>query len=268
MRFKAYSNLFNSNQLRGLAAGSLTLGGAVLMGGCGPGASIAAGSLLLLAWPFARAALAGPPRPCPDGPVLHCAGGNVVQHCCAWHANDALCTKDATLPPFVSCGRGTCIDGHDAGRCPAPDNAPMLMADSAEACRSQAGNWRRACVDGRVAEACVPPLPTNFGGPPQIAPFHTCAADRCTTHVLVEQCYPKAGEAVSFGLWTAPPACVGPTGLGVWQKVCFDGAVEERCLPQSMLAAPGGARAYVMCPDGSCVVGKREALCPQPAAGR
>jgi hypothetical protein len=211
--------------------------------------------------PAWQPALAGAPMPCSGREVTSCEHGEIRKTCCARQPDALVCKTTASPPAFVECGDRTCTLGHDLGRCAAPKNRSLwLDVKSREACAERRGRWAEACVDGKVREACTPPMPTNFGGS-FIAAFSRCGPTTCTTHVLPEHCYPRALPSV-LALPGGP--CVGPTGLGLWTRVCFSGAIELRCLPEAMTKRPGGARQFVSCPDGSCAVGVDVHACPAP----
>jgi hypothetical protein len=245
------------------------LGGSVLAG-CGGEVGLGAGAIALglLAWPFARAASAGPPMPCARPGPTHCSSTGLIRSDCCERNPDGVGCDGAEVAEFVGCGNGTCAPGRDLGRCDAPRPTIIAEAGSMAECEARYGHWQQACLDRRLTQVCVPPMPTNFTGPAFIPHARGCGGDRCTTHVLIEDCYATTEEARSF--WPlGPPAdgglCLGPSGAGQWQRVCLKGAVALRCIPASpLLASRTGARAYVECADGSCAVGASPAACPAP----
>lgn len=267
------ASVLNSTRLRQTAVVAVTGAGALALAGCGPGAGIGAGALLLLAWPLAHSAWAGPQMPCPKPGLELCRNGIIVTPCCSYNDDPEACGPNAVAEPFVTCGQNTCVPGRDPGRCaPAPNGwLHGREIKGPDDCKANHGAWAKACVDRQVSDICIPPMPTNYGGPPAVASWHACGTDRCTTYRLPEDCFPGRSEAVNFPLWFQTTHCIGPTGFGVWREICLHGAVEQRCIPLApsagasvgAVAKTGGAQAFVTCPDGSCAVGRDDSVCPK-----
>jgi hypothetical protein len=244
------------------------LSSALALVACAPGAAGASGALagvvlfvsvLALMAPSRRAvpaAQAGAPAPCSGWESRGCEGGSIQTRCCP---EGAKCNfRDE---PYLECGHGLCTTSGDLGRCPSPK--PALFSSGAgpggedeAACRKSHGSWERACANKVVVAVCMPPMPTNYMGPGMNPPFKVCGkgqrlvsaepavGERCTTHVLAEDCYPTK------------KALGADKCLGGWQKVCLGGQVEERCLPVSLTPKSWHATTFVSCDDGSCAVGE------------
>lgn len=249
------------------SAAGVTLGGVVLTG-CGGEASPWVGAVAfgMLAWPFLRNANAGPPMPCIKPGPIHCSSTGLIRSECCTQNPEGVGCDGAEVAEFVDCGNGTCVPGRDLGRCVAPRPTMVADARSRVECDARHGNWQNACLDRRFTEICVPPMPTNFTGPAFVPHAKGCGGDRCTTHVFIEDCFPTVDEARSLWPLGAPVdggLCLAPAGPGQWQRACLKGAVALRCVPASpLLASRRGARAYVVCEDGSCAVGDSTAACP------
>ncbi len=248
----------------------------VLLVACAPAAGGVPGAVLGIALfvgalalmtPGRRAApeaRAGAPIGCDGWEHRSCEGGRIQTQCCP---KGAKCNfRDE---PYLMCGHGLCTTSGDLGRCPSPEPAIFTSVDgpggqSEEACKATHGSWQLVCAKKVVVAACLPPMPTNYMGPGMNPPFKTCgkgprlvsdapaAGERCTTHVLAEDCYPTKTEL-------GQDKC-----LGGWQKVCLGGKVEERCLPVSFEDKRWPATEYVMCDDGKCAVGKDETKVCRP----
>lgn len=204
-------------------------------------------------WLGIDSARAGAPMPCGGYETTACQDGRLQTRCCP---AGAKCNyRDE---PFIGCGHGLCTTGGDPGRCLAP--RPNVTAAKSEAdCKTESGDWALVCADKVVVSACLPPMPTNFMGPGFNPRFVACGSgaslsstgdgqvgDRCTTHLLEEDCYPTREE---LGL----RAC-----QGALTKVCLGGKVIEKCLPQNLSPFKPRvwpASTFVTCDDGSCAVG-------------
>ncbi|MFO0745026.1 MAG: hypothetical protein U1F43_05025 [Myxococcota bacterium] len=219
--------------LAACASGALDPGALVVVLGMG------------LALPFAGRARAGAPMPCNGSETESCDGHRINRSCCPAGAG---CNFEH--PPYLACGGGLCVLGHDPGRCEAPVASTMPARDEAD-CKAQYGSWEPACIEHHVVEACLPPVPTNFTGPALNPPFTTCGKDRCTTHALAVDCQPTYFE-LWLAAWPALPTCDGK-----WAEVCLDGQVETRCMLWSgdLLEKPPAPPRWVTCPDNSCAVG-------------
>lgn len=247
------------------------LAGLGLLMGCGPGvvgtsgfffgALLFAGALALMT-PTRRvvpAAQAGAPVGCDGWESNYCNEGSVGTHCCPKHAKCNFAD-----PPYVDCGSGLCVTGFDVGRCkaPLPHVLPKGAADTKDKCAAEHGSWELVCAEKVVAHACIPPMPTNYSGAGWNPRFTACGAgqrleskspaapgDRCTTHILKEDCYPTQQQL-------GDDKC-----LGDWQEVCLGGKVEKRCLPVSvppLKSYSWRATEFVKCDDGSCAVGETD----------
>ncbi len=180
-----------------------------------------------------------PPRPPCDGwEHKSCRGGNIAVSCCP---KNARCNY--AYAPFVECGNGSCVPGKDRGRC--PEKVPMTQPGvSKEKCDTY--HWQKVCLNNKVTEACIMPVPTNYMGPPRNPPFKRCSDQRCTTTDFRAACYPTKAETSECGRSRS------------WRKVCLMGKVEERCLPRPPTNFSGTfypATQFVECPDKTCVVG-------------
>jgi hypothetical protein len=211
----------------------------VALSACAQGSAgglwVLAGLLLIAPLSF-RAAHAGPPIPCRGTESRSCVEGRIQTQCCPL---GSACNFENR--PFQDCGAGLCTD-KDRGHCP----DPVAKLDPPESCGDR---WELACVEGQVARACIPMVPTNYGGPPLNPAFKTCGVwptrqtqvgIPCTTNALQERCYPvKDGEpqgARKVRAIRADQCGVVPWGgyTGVtarWTEVCLDGQVSQRCLP-------------------------------------
>jgi hypothetical protein len=201
----------------------------------------------LVAGPLATRVRAGESIPCSGYEERACNNGNIARLCCPAGAKCNFANR-----PFVACGHETCVDGRDPGRCPAPAPRTFAAKDEVE-CRTKYGHWAPACIERRVQNACIPMQPTNYTGPGANPAFRTCgpaSAARCTTHVLMEDCYPSRTEL-------GKAACDG-----AWTKVCLGGTIGERCLPTGPGAPTFPAATYVPCDDGSCATGADRRACP------
>jgi hypothetical protein len=203
---------------------------------------VAAAALAVIGGSRTRTANAGSPAPCDGYEETVCQGGVISTRCCP---KGKRC--NFRNPPHVSCGDGYCVEGHDVGRCPAPQ-AQTTPAKSEGECKATSGSWEPACVGGKVTSACIMPVPTNYTGPRPNPRFTTCRQDRCTTSRFVEACHPARGEI-------ADKDCPGFT------KVCLGGKVAERCLPFVFGKKTYQAARYVECGDGSCAVGEDKQAC-------
>jgi hypothetical protein len=239
--------------------------------GCGGGtAPLGLGlGLIMLAWPFARSSQAGAPMPCDKRAPAVCSSGYIQNTCCAWDPSHPHCKAGFKPEPFVSCGSNLCVEGNDPGRCPAPLAAhdTGVTAEQCNGSSSYGGGWQPACIDRKVKEVCIPPVPTNYTGPAQNPPYRTCGGDRCTTHTLMEDCFPAEEEALSFmplSMNREHGLCLSSAGPGTWKKVCLGGKVDLRCVPRPYDRNRGGRSPFVSCPDGSCAVGPSpELVCPK-----
>lgn len=191
--------------------------------------------------------------PCQGSQHVSCSAGRIQTQCCP---EGAMCNyRDE---PFTGCGHGLCITSGDPGRCVSP--RPNVTTAKSEAdCKNDSGEWALVCADKVVVHACLPPMPTNFMGPGNNPRFKSCGSgaapmssedakvgDRCTTHLLDEDCYPTRDE---LGL----RACEAPL-----TKVCLGGKLLEKCLPQNLSPIKPRlwpASTFVTCDDGSCAVG-------------
>jgi|GEM_PF-2115374 len=248
-----------------LGAGVATcVGGATLLG-CAGGAGVGIGAALLLAWPMARVAFGRPKARCPNPGQEVCNGGRLQTRCCDVTPDAPGCKEGETVEPFVACGNSTCVPGSDLGRCTAPPNRLYLdFVPTPEACVAQNGSWQPACFENKAQEVCVPPMPTNFSGSSYTPAFKLCGPKRCTTHVLIEDCYPTPEEATTLWPGTSDEGlCIGGMGIGSWQKVCLQGAVDMRCVPLAPTGQAPAVSAYIPCPDGSCAVGQDTSHCPK-----
>ena len=194
-----------------------------------------------------RRARAGAPVGCDGSESRVCEEGRIVRRCCP---KGAKC--NFRNPPHIDCGDGTCVAGHDEGRCAPPQPQTTVAKDEAD-CKKQSGSWEPACVAHKVTKACILPVPTNYTGPQHNPPFRTCrGGDRCTTGRFIEDCHPGRDELEH-------QVCGGS-----WTKVCLGGKVVDRCLPwvvQPKSEYP--ASTYVTCDDGSCAVGEDKDVCPR-----
>ncbi len=235
----------------------------------GPGVGFA---MLLVALPViwltgltgltGRMARAGPPAPCTGYEESGCFEGRIQKQCCPAGAQCNFRNR-----PYTDCGQMLCVEMGDVGHCADP-KAQVNAATTEEVCRAERGQWAVACIEGKVAKACLPPMPTNYMGPPANPAFKTCGegADGrkgaqaaigtpCTTNILVEHCYPakegaviapKVKPGVSGEDWRkthrsvmtiADKACGqvpwgGYSGVTAkWTEVCLSGRVTQRCLP-------------------------------------
>jgi len=229
--------------------GILTLAAlTIALAACGPGATAGWGTALGvmmalgISWRVGGGeARSGPPMPCTGYEVTTCNGKRLVKNCCP---RGAKCNY--RNPAHIKCGHGTCVQGNDPGMCPSPK--PVVTPAKTKAdCRT--GNWAKACIDRKVTEACIMSVPTNYMGPGMNPVFQTCGADRCTTHKLLEDCFPTKKE-------------LGKTKCdGKWEKVCLAGKVEDRCVPKAHLKTSLPAKTYMSCKDGSCAVGSDAGAC-------
>lgn len=190
-------------------------------------------------------AQAGAPLQCTGQETRSCSAGRVQVRCCPAEATCNYRTR-----PFLECGNGLCTEGHDRGRCPAPQPAVQAGALDEIACRATHGTWQEACVDHHVATVCIESFPTNYTGPARNPPFTRCMKNRCTTSSFAEDCYPTRREL------TKDVECHGK-----WQKVCLGGKAEDRCLPASATPAEFPATKFVTCPQGGCAVGDDPQSC-------
>lgn len=231
---------------------------------------------VVLVIPLARVAgRAGAPIPCSGYEVRSCVDGRILDQCCP---QGAKCNFENR--PFTDCGAALCTE-RDRGHCPDPvaHFAPPGSCGDA---------WDLACIGGVVEKACIPPVPTNYMGPPQNPRFTTCGEGpgvtspavgmACTTNALPERCYPaKVGAKV-------PPIAVLPDKPGVpsqkgaaprqiparacgvvpwggyagitakWTEVCLDGQVVERCLPTRKAGARFESTLFTKVDGGRCVI--------------
>jgi hypothetical protein len=242
---------------------TLALGG---LAGCDSGSAALSLGLVLIAWPLSRTASAGAPRHCPKRSPATCTGGLIATTCCSDNPDAPECRPGFEPPPFMSCGNQTCVLGRDPGRCTAPANEVTSLARTQCTGLAPFGpHWREVCVDRKLTQACIPGIPTNFSGPARVADYQTCGANRCTTHLFIEDCFPTTrdvlnptGEEPDDG-----GDCRSDAVAGRWQKVCLGGKVDLRCIPTVRAVTRTGARAFVMCPDKSCAVGNDpKRVCP------
>ncbi len=176
------------------------------------------------------------PRPkCEGWEHKSCRQGRIAYSCCP---KGAKCNY--RLSAFQDCGYERCVPGNDPGMCP-PDQ-PMGSAAAKEA--DCPAGWAKACIDGKLAQMCVMPVPTNFTGPSNNPSFRTCGGDYCTTSRFIDACYPTK-EVVK--------TCAVP-----FTKVCLMGVVTERCIPAG---APTSAasKGFVMCDATRCAIGDKSA---------
>ncbi len=225
--------------------------------------------LIVLALPLARSAKAGAPLPCEERSPNVCTSGYIVNVCCSRDPSHPHCQSGFNPEPFVTCGSNLCVTGRDPGRCPSPVASHQSNV-SAEQCRgssSYGGGWAPACIDRKVKEVCIPAVPTNYTGPALNPPYQTCGGDRCTTHTLIEDCFPTEKEALSLAPMSNPRVngfCLSTAGVGTWQPICLGGKVDLRCVPKPYDRNRGGRSPFVSCPDGSCAVGPSpELVCPK-----
>lgn len=212
--------------------------------------------LMALLVPTRRGAQAGEPDECSGRETYYCSHGRIREHCCP---AGAKCNyRDE---PYLECGRGYCTTTGDLGRCPAP-TPTTYNADDEATCKGLKGTWELACAERVVVRKCLPPMPTNFSDPSPNPSFSVCgggarlvsggvaAGERCSTHRLVEDCYPDAAE-----LGMAPCA-------GEWKAMCLGGKVVDKCVPVVPLKPQAWqAASFVSCPDGTCAVGADKKAC-------
>lgn len=182
-----------------------------------------------------------PPPPCDGTRVESCVGGSVHVTCCP--AGE----KCPAVAEFRHCGDGRCVDGKDVGMC-APREVHSVVAPNEAECVTSGAAWVKACVKGRVAMACLPPVPTNYTGPPQNPSFVTCGGDRCSVATHPELCFEERSADDS--------AC-----LGTWTKACVKGRISERCVPVFKGAGAASIRAFSDCGGGRCVIGADVSAC-------
>jgi hypothetical protein len=248
-----------------MARWRFVVGAGLLLAGCAPLAGVgswavaaALGSLLLLGWaprsqaqpPMSRDAGFSPQRldqpPGPPGPPMPrpvcigwehktCSNGRINISCCP---KNVKCNY-AQTGPFTPCGYNSCVPGKDIGQCP-PRQPNVLPNKTKETCGSQ---WAKACVAGKVTEACIMMVPTNYGGPPMNPRFTTCGEDRCTTLALPAACEPTAKELP------------GDQCKGTWSDTCIGGEVVKRCLPKP--AETYASTKFAMCDDKRCAIGPK-----------
>lgn len=220
------------------------------------------GALVVI--PLARvASRAGAPIPCSGYEARSCVDGRILEQCCP---QGAKCNFESG--PFVDCGAGLCTE-RDRGHCPDPVAQLAPPGSCGDA-------WELACVAGVVEKACIPPVPTNFTGPPLNPPFKTCGewpgltapapGMACTTNALAERCYPAKAGAKLAGGQKPPPRQIPAEACGVvpwggyagvtaqWTEVCLDGHVVERCLPTRKDRARFESTRFAKLDGGRCTL--------------
>lgn len=225
--------------------------------------------------PLARvASRAGAPIPCSGYEAQSCVDGRISTQCCP---QGAKCNFENR--PFLHCGAGLCTE-RDRGHCPDPH--PSVGPPG-----SCGDDWELACVGGVVEKACIPPVPTNYMGPPQNPPFTTCGEGpgvtspavgmACTTNALPERCYPAKVGAKPAEVTALPdkpgvpvravaPRQIPAKACGVvpwggyagitarWTEVCLDGQVVERCLPTRKDGARFESTLFAKVDGGLCTL--------------
>lgn len=180
------------------------------------------------------------PRPTCDGwEHKSCQDGRIKYSCCP---KGAKCNY--RYAPFQECGYEQCVPGNDKGACPARE--PVIDAGKTQAeCDKTSGQWAKVCANNQVKMACLPPMVTNYMGPPYNPSFRECGDNRCTTSRFIEDCYPnKAAEAKCLTGWT---------------DVCIEGKLTQKCLPLTARKSEAST-GFVKCPDG-CAIGEGPEAC-------
>jgi hypothetical protein len=233
---------------------------ATLAGGCAGGASGSLVALLVLVSALLsmqrRAAAAEPvlDRPVDAPPVVYPGGapmpeppcdGTRVESCESGHVRATCVPKGQKVQPpapFVSCGYGSCVAGHDQSLCPVRETHAVAATDE-ETCKKAYGSWEKACVNERETMACIPPVPTNYTGPNPNVRYVTCSGDHCAPETHPELCFDRR---------TGTTECAGP-----WQKACIKGRITEVCVPLvTMPFDTAKVRPFTDCGEGRCAVGQ------------